>query len=71
MTGLHSKRSSIEDYVKRTTQASIGPRNLSSSYGRTATLYEKIGVQLRMHLKKQAQKIPAPAPDRWHIYEWK
>jgi hypothetical protein len=71
MTGLRGKRPSIEDYVKRATQASSGRGHLLSSYGRRATLYYgKNGVQLRMHLEKQAQTIPAPALDRQHNYEW-
>ena len=70
MTGLRGKRPSSEDYVKRAIQASSGRGNLSSSYGRRATLYGKNGVQLRMHLEKQAQTIPAPATDRRHKHEW-
>jgi hypothetical protein len=65
-TGLHSKRPSTEEYVKRTTQARSGRGNLSSSHG----LCGKIGVQLRIHLEKQAQTTPAPALERRHNYGW-
>jgi hypothetical protein len=69
-TSRRGKRPSIEEHVKKIIKASGGRRNLSSSYGRTAIPCGKIGVQLRMHLTKQAQTIPAPAFERRHTYEW-